>query len=117
MADETLLTLTSDIVSAHVSNNAVAAGDVPTVIAKIYEALNGLGKPVEEAPPAKGPAVSIRASVTPAVHASRCSPGASSTRSTANAMPGISPIAGPLGASRTVRPAPATTGGSCPALM
>lgn len=65
MADETLLTLTADIVSAHVSNNAVAAGDVPAVIAKVYEALNGLGKPVEDAAPAKEPAVSIRASVKP----------------------------------------------------
>ena len=63
MADETLLTLTADIVSAHLSNNPVAAGDVPTVIANVHGALSGLGKPIEETTPTKEPAVSIRSSV------------------------------------------------------
>ena len=62
---ETLITLTSDIVAAHVSNNSVDVDDVPTLISNIYTALAGLGEDEikEEAPPE--PAVSIRASVKP----------------------------------------------------
>jgi predicted transcriptional regulator len=61
---ETLIALTSDIVAAHVTNNTVAVGDVPTLIQNVYGALQGLGasEPVEERPE---PAVSIRASVKP----------------------------------------------------
>ncbi len=62
---ETLITLTSDIAAAHVSNNDVAVEEVPELIQNIYGALAGLGKKteVEEAPPE--PAVSIRSSVKP----------------------------------------------------
>ena len=65
MADDTLLTLTADIVSAHVANNSVATSEVTVLIAKVHDALAGLGKPVEEEVPVKEPAVSIRASVKP----------------------------------------------------
>lgn len=60
---ETLITLTSDIVAAHVSNNDVAVQDVPTLITNVYQALAGLGgqAPVVETKPE--PAVSIRTSV------------------------------------------------------
>ena len=60
---ETLITLTSDIVAAHVSNNSVAVDDVPALISNVYSALSGLGgsgAPEEVRP---DPAVSIRASV------------------------------------------------------
>jgi len=59
---ETLITLTSDIVAAHVSNNSVAVDEVPTLISNIYNALSGLGgaEPEEEKPE---PAVPIRSSV------------------------------------------------------
>lgn len=62
---ETLITLTSDIVAAHVSNNSVAVGDLPALISNVYNALAGLGQvaTVTEAPPE--PAVSIRSSVKP----------------------------------------------------
>lgn len=62
---ETLITLASDIVAAHVSNNSVAVDDLPTLITNVYGALAGLGQAavVEEARPE--PAVSIRASVKP----------------------------------------------------
>mgnify|MGYP000102733795 CR=1 FL=1 len=59
---ETLITLTSDIVAAHVSNNNVDVDDVPTLITKVHAALAGLdngGEAEEETPE---PAVSIRAS-------------------------------------------------------
>jgi predicted transcriptional regulator len=64
-SNETLITLTSDIVAAHVSNNSVAVDDIATLISNVYGALAGLGQvaaPVEVAPE---PAVSIRASIKP----------------------------------------------------
>lgn len=62
---ETLITLTSDIVAAHVSNNNVSAEDVSALITSVYGALAGLGAaaPAPEAMPE--PAVSIRSSVKP----------------------------------------------------
>jgi len=62
---ETLITLTADIVSAHVSNNSVAVSDLALLISNVHGALAGLGdKP--EAPAAKPePAVSIRSSIKP----------------------------------------------------
>ena len=62
---ETLITLTSDIVAAHVSNNSVTVDDVPALISNVYSALAGLDAPasVEEQRPE--PAVSIRASIKP----------------------------------------------------
>jgi predicted transcriptional regulator len=62
---ETLVTLTSDIVAAHVSNNDIAVGDVPALITNVYNALANLGKTpvVEEAKPQ--PAVTVRNSVKP----------------------------------------------------
>ncbi|MEQ5788561.1 MucR family transcriptional regulator [Erythrobacter sp. NFXS35] len=63
--NETLITLTSDIVSAHVSNNDVAVGDLPGLITNVYAALANLGeKPVVEEPKPQ-PAVAIRNSVKP----------------------------------------------------
>ncbi|KPQ32776.1 MAG: MucR family transcriptional regulator [Porphyrobacter sp. HL-46] len=62
---ETLITLTSDIVAAHVSNNDVAVGDVPSLITNVYAALANLGeKPVVEEPKPQ-PAVAIRNSIKP----------------------------------------------------
>ncbi|MEQ5788751.1 MucR family transcriptional regulator [Erythrobacter sp. NFXS35] len=65
LSSETLIELTSDIVSAHVSNNDVAVGDLPGLITNVYAALADLGHaPVlEEAKPE--PAVAIRNSVKP----------------------------------------------------
>ena len=60
---ETLITLTSDIVAAHVSNNAVAVEDVPSLIGNVYSALSGLGEGGQAAEERPEPAVSIRASV------------------------------------------------------
>lgn len=60
---ETLITLTSDIVAAHVSNNSVSVSDLPTLITNVYSALSGLDQPVVIEEVAPEPAVSIRASV------------------------------------------------------
>jgi predicted transcriptional regulator len=61
--NETLITLTSDIVAAHVSNNDVRVDDLSVLINSVYSALAGLGAspPAPEAMPE--PAVSIRSSV------------------------------------------------------
>jgi predicted transcriptional regulator len=57
------LTLTADIVAAHVSNNSVAVSDLPTLISNVHSALIGLsGSSVAAQPPAE-PAVPIRNSV------------------------------------------------------
>ena len=59
-----LVTLTADIVAAHVSNNSVAISDIPLVIRSVHEALAGLGN-AEEPEVKQEPAVSIRSSVKP----------------------------------------------------
>lgn len=60
---EMLITLTSDIVASHVSNNSVAIEDVPTLIGNVYSALSGLGTAAPAEEPKPEPAVSVRASV------------------------------------------------------
>ena len=62
---EMLITLTSDIVAAHVSNNSVGVDELPTLISNVFGALAGLGEaaPVVEKMPE--PAVSVRASIKP----------------------------------------------------
>ncbi|HWU94953.1 MAG TPA: MucR family transcriptional regulator [Sphingomonas sp.] len=63
--DETLVTLTADIVAAHVSNNSVSVSDLPTLIANVHGALAGLGRTAAEPEVKQEPAVSVRASVKP----------------------------------------------------
>lgn len=62
---ETLITLTSEIVAAHVSNNSVSPDEVASLISNVYSALSGLGQAAVPEEPAREPAVSIRASVKP----------------------------------------------------
>ena len=61
---EAVISMTSDIVTAFVSNNSVAISDVPVVIRSVFEALSGLASEQKvEAKPM--PAVPIRSSVKP----------------------------------------------------
>lgn len=60
---ETLITLTSDIVAAHVSNNSVTVEDVPTLISNVFSALAGLSSGESAEEPRPDPAVSVRSSV------------------------------------------------------
>ena len=60
--NEMLVTLTSDIVTAHVSNNNVDVDDLPSLIENVYNALAGLGANKRPEEPLE-PAVSIRSSV------------------------------------------------------
>jgi predicted transcriptional regulator len=63
---ETIINLVADIVSAHVSNNNVAVGDVATLVQSVHAALVGLTREAR-APEAaaREPAVSVRSSVKP----------------------------------------------------
>ena len=62
---ETLVTLTADIVAAHVTNNSVAISDIPLLIRSVHDALAGLATGAEAAPEPQQPAVSVRSSVKP----------------------------------------------------
>jgi predicted transcriptional regulator len=64
-AEDTLLTLTADIVAAHVSNNSVAVNDLPNLIQNVHSALNTISsnRSSQEAKPE--PKVPIRSSVKP----------------------------------------------------
>jgi predicted transcriptional regulator len=62
---ETLITLTADIVAAHVSNNSVAVSDLPVLIANVHGALTGLGGPAPIETIKQEPAVSVRSSIKP----------------------------------------------------
>ena len=58
--------LATDIVSAYVSNNSVATGELPTLIKDVFGALSRVssGEPVAAAEAAK-PAVPVKKSITP----------------------------------------------------
>ncbi len=67
MADnETLITLTADIVASYVSHNRVGVTEAPELIRSVHDALSQLDKPAAppEAEKPKG-AVSLRASIKP----------------------------------------------------
>ena len=63
--EDTLLTLTADIVAAHVSNNSVAVNDLPNLIQNVHAALSGISGSSGAAEPKPEPKVSIRSSVKP----------------------------------------------------
>lgn len=69
MADQdgadTLVALTADIVSAHLSHNAVPVADVPALILQIHGALASLAAPAPAAEAPREPAVPVRQSVKP----------------------------------------------------
>ena len=60
---ELLIELTAEIVAAYVSNNSVAANDLPNVISQVHAALGGATMPTEEVVEKPKPAVSIRRSI------------------------------------------------------
>ncbi|RXR30748.1 MucR family transcriptional regulator [Sphingobium fluviale] len=63
--DLNLLTLTADIVSAHVGNNSVAISDLANLIASVHASLAGLGTTDEPETVAQEPAVAVKRSVKP----------------------------------------------------
>jgi predicted transcriptional regulator len=63
-ASSTLLGLTAQIVSAHVSNNSVSTDALPALIQEVYKTLSGVGQePISLERPA--PAVPVKKSVFP----------------------------------------------------
>ncbi|WP_188578853.1 MucR family transcriptional regulator [Azorhizobium oxalatiphilum] len=67
MPGEALLDLTSDIVSAYVSNNTVAAADLPGLINTVSSTLAGLhrAEPLQSTTIERTPAVPVKKSVNP----------------------------------------------------
>lgn len=63
--DDTLITLTADIVAAHVSNNSVAVNDLPQLISNVHGALSGLSGSGAAAEAKLEPKVPIRSSIKP----------------------------------------------------
>ena len=63
--EDMLLTLTADIVAAHVSNNSVAVNDLPNLIQNVHAALSGISGKSSAPEPKPEPKVSIRASIKP----------------------------------------------------
>ena len=63
--DETLITLTADIVAAHVSNNSVSVNDLPQLISNVHGALAGLTGPSRMPEAKPEPKVPIRSSIKP----------------------------------------------------
>lgn len=59
-----IVELTSDIVSAYVSNNPVQSSDLPGIIQNIYATLGNLQASPEPEPVEQKPAVSVRKSIT-----------------------------------------------------
>ncbi len=64
MQADDVLGLTAQIVSAHVSNNAVAPDSLPSLIQEVYKTLAGVGKE-PAAPDRPQPAVSVKKSIMP----------------------------------------------------
>jgi len=61
-----IVELTADIVAAYVGNNAVPAGDLPSLISDVYKALAAAVEGKEEKPSQElKPVVPVRRSVTP----------------------------------------------------
>ena len=64
-SEDTLLTLTADIVAAHVSNNSVAVNDLPNLIQNVHQALSGISPRSSASEEKPEPKVSIRSSIKP----------------------------------------------------
>lgn len=63
MQSEELITLTSDIVAAHASNNRLSIEEVARLVGVVHQALASLGQELEPEPEQKNPVVSVRASI------------------------------------------------------
>ena len=63
--EDTLLTLTADIVAAHVSNNSVAVNDLPNLIQNVHGACRAFPGRSAPAKPKPEPKVPIRSSIKP----------------------------------------------------
>lgn len=60
-----LLSLTTEIVAAHVSNNTVAVADLPQLINQVYQSLANIGKTLPVPVERPQPAIQVKRSVHP----------------------------------------------------
>ncbi len=60
-----LLTLTTEIVAAHVSNNTVGVADLPQLISQVYQSLANIGKAPAAPAERLQPAVPVKKSIHP----------------------------------------------------
>jgi len=60
-----ILNMTSDIVSAHVSNNTVGVSDLSPLIEQVYNTLSTMGGPGDMSSDRPTPAVNVKKSITP----------------------------------------------------
>ena len=66
MSQHELLSLTTEIVASHLSNNTIAVSDIPQLIRLVYSTLAGQGVEEEKEQPEKlVPAVPVKKSVMP----------------------------------------------------
>jgi predicted transcriptional regulator len=65
MKSNELLSLTTDIVSAHVANNTVSLADLPELIHSVYRTLANIGPATVEPANRPVPAVPVRKSIMP----------------------------------------------------
>jgi predicted transcriptional regulator len=64
-AAQDLVELTSEIVSAYVTNNKISSEDLPSVITSVHAALQGLDQNKQREPEKPTPIVPIKKSITP----------------------------------------------------
>jgi predicted transcriptional regulator len=65
-AEDQLLRMTTDVVAAYVSNNALPTGELPDIIVSVYSSLRALDHaPLNGRGETLKPAVSVRKSITP----------------------------------------------------
>lgn len=62
-SDQSLLNYAVDVVTAHVANNPIAPGDVPSFLRDVYSTLQELSGQKEAEAPRGEPAVPIKASI------------------------------------------------------
>lgn len=60
-----ILSLTTEIVAAHVSNNDVSKGDIPGLIEDVYKTLSSVGGEAPQKSERPQPAVPVKKSITP----------------------------------------------------
>jgi predicted transcriptional regulator len=66
LAEDELLRMTTEVVSAYVSNNTLATSQLAEIIHAVYNSLRGLdGQVVEQQTESLKPAVPVRKSITP----------------------------------------------------
>jgi predicted transcriptional regulator len=63
--EDEILRMVTEIVSAYVSKNPVAPGDLPVIIRNVHATLGGMGSGAEAVSSSRAPAVPVKKSVTP----------------------------------------------------